>query len=276
MIRRLLREPLVHFLLLGALLFAAYGWLNGSGFGARNEILVTQPLVEGLVTQFERVWRRPPTAEERQTLIESWVRDEVFYREAIAMGLERDDPVVRRRLSQKVQFILDSGAPAAPTEAELQRWLDEHADTYRLDPTYVLQQVFFDASRHGGNADAAVEAAKRALAANRKVAGDATMLPATLSGSASDVARNFGAEFETALRSLPVGSWQGPVRSSFGLHLVLLDGRTDGRLASLPEVRDAVARDLDQARAKAADEAYYRRLRDKYVVRIEGTEPAAG
>jgi hypothetical protein len=273
---RLLREPLLHFLLLGALLFAAYDWLNGSGFRARDEIRVTRPLVEGLVTQFERVWQRPPTTEERQAMIDSWVRDEVFYREALAMGLERDDPIVRRRLSQKVQFILDSGAPAAPTEAELQRWLDEHADAYRLEPTYTLRQVFFDAAKRGDGTDAAVAAARRALTAGRTVDGDATMLPATLSGSASDVARNFGTDFEAALRMLPTGSWQGPVRSGFGLHLVLVERRTDGRLARLDEVRDAVARDLGHARAQAADEAYYRRLRDKYVVRIESVEPPAG
>lgn len=276
MIRRLLREPLIHFLALGALLFAAYGWLNDGGFAGRDEILVTQPLVGGLVTQFERVWQRPPTDEERQALIDSWVRDEVFYREAIAMGLERDDPVVRRRLSQKVQFILDSGVPAPPTDADLQRWLDEHADAYRLEPTYALRQVFFDPSKHGGNGEAAAEAAKRALAANREVAGDATMLPPTLTGSASDVERNFGSEFEATLRTLSVGSWQGPVRSGFGLHLVLLERRTDGRLARLEEVREAVARDLGHARAQAADEAYYRRLREKYVVRVENAEPPAG
>jgi hypothetical protein len=277
LIRRLLREPLFHFLLLGALLFAAYGWLNQGVFGARDEILVSRQQVEGLVMQFERVWQRPPTADERQSLIDGWVRDEVFYREALAMGLEQDDPVVRRRMSQKVQFIVDSGAPAAPTQAELQRFLDEHADRYRREPAYALRQVFFDPAKHGEKLPETLAAAQGALEAGREVAGDSTMLPAELEGNATDVARGFGEEFEQALRKLPVGSWQGPVRSGFGLHLVRIDEREDGRPARLSEVRAEVERDLAHARAQAAGEAYYERLRSKYVVRIEDgsdTKPA--
>src|SRR5688572_29637010 len=216
-LRGLAREPLVHFLLLGALLFVLYGWLNRQGFAAPDEILVSQQQVAGLVMQFERVWQRTPTAEERQALIDSWVRDEVYYREALAMGLERDDPIVRRRMSQKIQFILDSGTPAAPTDAELQQWLDEHADQYRIEPTYALQQAYFDPARRGEKIESDIAAALRALAGGQTVTGDSTMLPDRLDGSAADVARAFGAEFETALRDLRVGSWQGPVESGFGL-----------------------------------------------------------
>jgi hypothetical protein len=269
LIRRLLREPLLHFLLLGALLFAVYGWLNREGFAARDEIVVSRQQVEGLVMQFERVWQRPPTANERQSLIDGWVRDEVFYREALAMGLERGDPVVRRRMSQKIQFIVDSGAPAPPTDAELQAWLDEHADEYRLEPSYDLRQIYFDPSRHGEGTDRAIVEARKALLAGRPAEGDRTMLPAELEASASEVARTFGADFEEQLRVLAVGSWQGPLRSGFGLHLVHLERRTDGRPAALADVRAEVARDFMNARAEAAMSAYYDRLRSKYVVRIE-------
>lgn len=270
MIRRLLREPLLHFVLLGALLFLAYGWLNRAGLVATDEIVVSRNQVEGLVMQFERVWQRAPTATEREALIESWVRDEVFYREALAMGLEQDDPVVRRRLSQKVQFILDTGSDSAPpTDAELQRWLDEHADRYRVEATYALRQAYFDPARRGERLAADMAAARRALQAGREAAGDATMLPATLTGGAAEVARIFGAEFEQALRALPVGGWQGPVRSAFGLHLVELTSRTDSRPALLADVRPEVARDLMLARAQAAQDAQYAQLRSKYAIRIE-------
>lgn len=277
MIQRLLREPLFHFLLLGALLFAAYAALNQGGFGARDEILVSTSQVEGLIMQFERVWQRPPTAEERQGLIDSWIRDEVFYREALAMGLEQGDPVVRRRMSQKVQFIVDSGAPAAPTEAELQAFLDEHADKYRVEPTYKLQQVYFDLSKRGADPEAAIVAARGALESGRAVAGDPTMLPARLAGDATEVARNFGDDFARSLRDMPIGTWQGPVRSGFGLHLVRIDSRDEGRPATLAEVRSDVERDLMHVRTQAANDAYYRRLRDKYVVRVEDdASPPAG
>lgn len=276
MTRRLLREPLLHFLLLGALLFLAYGWLNRAGFAAKDEIVVSQEQVEGLITQFEKVWQRSPTVEERQALIESWVRDEIFYREAIAMGLEQGDPVVRRRLSQKIQFIMDTGADAGPpTDAELQAWLDEHADRYRIPASYVFRQRLFDPARHGAGLDAAIAEARRALAAGDDAVGDPTMLPEALEGRAADVERAFGAEFEQALRTLPVGGWQGPVRSTFGLHLVEIASRTDGRAATLAEARPEIARDLLQARSEAAQEAYYRGLRDKYVVRIEDRAQAA-
>ncbi len=274
MTRRLLREPLVHFLLLGALLFLAYGWLNRAGLAAPDEIVVSRSQVEGLVMQFERVWQRAPTAQERQALIDSWVRDEVFYREALAMGLERDDPVVRRRLSQKVQFILDTGTDTgAPTDAELQAWLDTHADRYRTEATYALRQAFFDPARHGERFESVISEARRALAAGRP-AGDATMLPAEIAGRAADVERQFGAEFEQALRTLPVGGWQGPVPSAFGLHLVELTARTDSRAATLAEVRPEVARDLMEARAESAQEALYQDLRAKYSVQIEPEAPA--
>ena len=275
MIRRLLREPLLHFLLLGALLFLAYGWLNRAGLAAPDEIVVSQGQVEGLVMQFERVWQRAPTAAERQALIDSWVRDEVFYREALAMGLERDDPVVRRRLSQKVQFILDTGSEsAAPTDAELQAWLEAHADRYRVEATYALRQRYFDPARHGEQIGSVVANAQRTLAAGRAMPGDPTMLPAELEGGAADFERQFGTEFEQALRTLPVGGWQGPVRSAFGLHLVELTARVDARAATLAEVQSEVARDLMESRAEAAQEALYRDLRAKYAVRIEAEAPA--
>jgi hypothetical protein len=276
LIARLLREPLLHFLVLGAFLFFAYGWLNRAGFTAKDEIVVSRSQVDGLVAQFGKVWQRAPTAQERQALVESWVRDEIFYREAIAMGLEQGDPVVRRRLSQKIQFIMDTGADAGPpTDTELQGWLEEHADRYRIPASYALRQVYFDPARQGDGVDAAVTRAQRALSAGQEVTGDPTMLPASLEGRAADVERTFGAEFEQALRTLPVGGWQGPVRSAFGLHLVELASRSDGRAATLAEARPEVARDLLQARSEASQEAYYRRLRDKYAVRIEDDAQAA-
>ena len=268
-LRGLIREPLVHFLLLGALLFVLYGWLNRQGFAAPDEIFVSQQQVDGLVLQFERVWQRAPTAKERQALIDSWVRDEVYYREALAMGLERDDPVVRRRMSQKIQFILDSGTPAAPTDAELQQWLADHADDYRIEPAYALQQVYFDPARRGETIESEIATALSALDSGRAVTGDSTMLPERIDGSATEVARAFGEEFETALRSVPVGSWQGPVPSGFGLHLVRLEKREDGRVARLADVRETVERDLLHAKAQAANDAYYENLRAKYAVRVE-------
>ncbi len=267
--RRVLREPLLHFFVLGALLFVLYSWVSHRGFAAPNEILVSRGEVNTLRVQFERVWQRPPTHEELQGLIDNWVREEIFYREGLAMGLDRDDPIVRRRVQQKVEFIIDSATPEAPTHEELQRWLDEHAATYQAEPTYALRQIYFNPERHGDRLEADITAARNALAKGNPVSGDTTMLPSALDGSASEVIRTFGSEFETALRALSIDQWQGPVQSGFGLHLVYLTTRQPGSTPPLAAVRDAVERDLLQARTEQANAVFYDRLRTNYTVRIE-------
>ena len=172
--RRLLREPLFHFLLIGAGLFLLYGWLQGGLLSSPKEIVVSAGQVQGLQLQFERAWRRPPTAKEVQGLIDSWVREEIFYREGLAMGLDRDDPIVRRRIGQKVEFLVDGMLPRAPTVEELQGWLDSHPDRYRSETLHSLRQVYFDASRHGERLQADVAKALNELREGKEVPGDAS------------------------------------------------------------------------------------------------------
>jgi PPIC-type PPIASE domain len=269
---KLFREPLLHFLVLGAVLFGVYGWLNRGLPDSGNEIVVSRANMRSLQAQFERVWQRAPTAEELQGLIDNWVREEILYREGMVMGLDRGDPVVRRRIAQKVEFIVDGATPPKPTETELQSWLDANSDTYRIDANYSLRQVYFDPASHGDKTDAVIAAARRALERGAANAGDSTMLPGAVDAPASEVARIFGGEFEGALRELPVGGWQGPVRSGFGLHLVELRARESGRNATLDEVRTAVERDLLHARMQEAKAAFYDRVRSNYSVLIEGAD----
>ncbi len=278
-LRRLWREPLLHFLALGALLFAIYGWMNGGNTGGSEsrEIVVSRGQVDSLKAQFERVWQRQPNAEELKGVIDGWVREEVMVREGLAMGLDRDDLVVRRRVVQKIEFLADGAAAgvAAPSEAQLQAWLAQHAADYQLDPVYTLAQVYFDPSRRGGEQlDADVSAARRALQDGKKAKGDSTMLPASMDKApASEVSRIFGDEFELQLRALPVGAgWSEPVRSGFGLHLVQLSAREPGRPATLADVRAAVERDWLRDRAEAAKQDFYAKARANYTVRIEGSD----
>ncbi len=273
--RRLLREPLLHFLLLGIALFVLYGWLQRD-LKAPDEIVVSRGQLQSLRAQFERLQQRQPTAPELQGLVDLWVREEVFYRAGLAMGIDRDDAIVRRRIAQKVEFAADAAAPAAPSDAELQAWLYEHADRYRIEARYSLRQVFFDPARRGERLQADVAAARRALEGGRAAGGDTTLLPAALDDARGfEVARSFGSVFEEALRTLPVGGWQGPVRSGFGWHLVELSARDDARQARLDEVRAAVERDWMQARASAAKEEFYARLRAQYNVVVEDGPPDA-
>ena len=274
--RRLLQEPLLHFLILGALLFGLYSLLQGRALKPATEIVISRGQVQSLQAQFQRTRQRAPTSEELQGLVESWVREEIFYREGLAMGLDRDDPIVRRRVAQKLEFIADAGVATPPTAAELQTWFDAHIDKYQIEPRYTLRQIYFDVARHGEKLDADVAAVRRALDAGKAPTGDPTLLPLALDNAqAFEVKRVFGKEFADALKALPINTWQGPLRSGFGVHLVRLSAIEAGRRATLDEARAEVERDLLHARTAQSNAAHYEKLRARYTVRIDSTATAA-
>lgn len=241
------------------------------------EIVVDAGRVASLSAQFQTVWQRPPTATELDGLIQSFVREEIYYREGLALGLDRDDPIVRRRIGQKLAFVADGLAPEAPSDAELKTWLDAHAADYAQGPRYTLRQVFFDPARHAGSLDRDVAAARAGLAQGRDGFGDATLLPPALANaSPAEVERTFGSEFAATLARLPTGAWQGPVRSGYGEHLVIVDAFVPARTPALDEVRAQVERDFVRARAEQLGEAFYQKLRARYTVRIEAGPAAEG
>jgi parvulin-like peptidyl-prolyl isomerase len=276
MLGKFFREPLLHFVVLGALLFALYAALNPGVSGEAKEIVVTQGQLDNLKAQFERTWQRAPGADEMDQLLEQWVRDEIYYRDGLAMGLDRDDPVVRRRIAQKLEFVADGQAATLPTDADLQAWLDQHADRYRIEPRYTLRQLYFDPARRGNRLEADLAAALAALQGGQSAQGDATLLPGELiDAPAFEVARAFGSEFADALKTAAVAGWVGPLRSGYGFHLVDLRARDEGRAASLAEVRAEVERDWLRARSEEASAAFYRKLRAGYTVRIDAARANA-
>lgn len=285
-LRRLAAEPLVHFLALGAVLFGVFGWLNaGSPATAAGEIVIDDAQLAALSSQFERVWQRPPTASELDGLLESWVREEILYREGVALGLDQDDAVIRRRVAQKMAFISEGMVDDTPTTTELEAWLDEHAATYRIQPRLSLRQIYFSPERHGDELDAVVGRALVALRqGDEQGQGDATLLPGTLEGATSSMMeRTFGSEFAAAVEALAeqaVGVWRGPVTSGYGVHLVRIDAYEPGRAARLDDVRAAVERDLLHERTTAANEQMYQALRARYKVtdltRAGGEEDSSG
>lgn len=289
---RLLREPLVHFLAIGAALFALQAWrggLPGAAPGAARTgpdpvVVVTRDDVAKLVTQFERTWQRAPTPEERDGLVEDFVRNEVCYREALAMGLDRDDEVIRRRMRMKLEFVLeDVRALADPTDDDLRAHLEAHRDRYLSEPDVSFLQVFVSADRKDGDPAARAQHALERLrgGASPDTVGDRTLLPpesplAPLSRARDD----FGEDFARALRDLAPGAWSGPVRSGYGLHLVYVRERREARVPELSEIRDAVERDWVTARQRELRDAAYAKMRQRYTVRVEGgagdAAPAAG
>jgi len=279
--KRVLHEPLVHFLVLGAVLFVAYRLVSTPGRSeGRGEITVTQGQIDNLISGFSKAWRREPTPDELAGLIRDHVQEEVYCREAIALGLDKDDTIIRRRLRQKMEFISeDLAAQGEPSEAELAGFLRTHSDSFRSEPRFTFRQVFLDPEKHGANLarDAAqiLSQLNRAHSgADAAAAGDPFLLDSEFTSMTSgDMTRQFGPRFLTRLQALEPGRWQGPVESGFGVHLVLVTERIEGRMPALAEVRDAVRREWEEARRVKANEAFYRKLLARYTVRIE-TQPA--
>jgi PPIC-type PPIASE domain len=281
-LRALLREPLLHFLLLGALLFALDAWLRpGAAVSdGSSEIVVSEARVRNLAQTFARTWQRPPTRQELDGLVENFVREEVMVREALALGLDRDDAIIRRRLQQKVEFIADDGAQlAAPADAELDDYLKLHAGVFRTEPRISFAQVYLDPQRRGAALQADAAKLRAALDRGREPtdperAGDRLSLlePRYDALPQSEVARLFGAAFADALVQQPVGRWSGPIVSGYGAHLVRVDAQVAGGLPSLEAVRPLVEREWANARRQQLSQAQYGKLRAKYTVKVASSQ----
>lgn len=275
--RRILREPLFHFLLIGLALFLWYGRVApGSD---PKQIVVGQAQVDTIARQFEATWRRPPTPEELRGLIDAYIRDEIMYREGETLGLDRDDPVIKRRIRQKLEVLSEeTSARTLPAQADLAAYLEAHPDAFRQPAVVTFEQILVAPAGSDANVDAGLASARRALelgTAPEKL-GVATLLPRSEQDAPLDlVARTFGEKFVAQLETLPVGEWAGPVTSGFGVHLVRVDARTPGGVPPLEQVRAQVLREWENDRRKRALEEDYRRMRERYDVVIEAKVPGA-
>jgi hypothetical protein len=229
---------------------------------------------------FTRTWRRPPLHEELDGLIRDRVREEVSYREAIALGLDKDDTIIRRRLRQKLEFISeDIVAPEQPGDEELNAYLLAHAERFRVEQTFTFKQIYLDPARHDGNLarDSAqlIERLKRVgEGADISAFGDPLMLEQSFSSErGSEVAKQFGDKFAAKLAELAPGQWQGPIESGYGVHLVRVDEREQARMPALAEVRDTVIREWTNARRLEANEKFFQELLKRYTVTIEPELP---
>jgi hypothetical protein len=271
-----LHEPLVHFLALGAGLFLLFALVGGSDEGRTDRVLVSAAQVELLGEGFARTWQRPPSPQDLVQLVDDYVRDEIYYREAIAMGLDRDDPILRRRMRQKLEFFTeDVMSIGDPSDRDLEVYLEEHADEFRVPAVLSLDQIYLNPDRRGESLD---DDAARILARLRgggagsdwAALGDTIMLPVVLDGvSETDLEKQFGSRFSERLVDVPVGSWEGPIESGYGLHLVRIRQRTETRNPPLEEVRAAVEREWRADRRANAEEAFYEGLRERYSVEVE-------
>ncbi|HWJ20469.1 MAG TPA: peptidylprolyl isomerase, partial [Geobacterales bacterium] len=244
--KRFAREPLIHFLLLGAILFGAYAYVERKQGGAEqsNEIKLTIGDISQLVLVFRSQWRRDPTPQELRQLVEDKVREEVLYREALALGLDRDDTIVKRRMAQKMQFLAEDVAAARePTVEELGPWYEANHDQFAFPPRVSFRHLYFSADRRGASArdDAATALTKLAgQPENSNFAAtlaDASMFQEYYRDRTPEfLGKEFGPNFALTVVKLPPGSWQGPVESGFGWHLVFVDKLIPGRVPPFEEV----------------------------------------
>jgi len=279
-IMNLFKEPLLHFLLIGAALFLLFGWRGNSAPVAGGtagtpavKITVRRDAIEQIKGQFVKTWQREPTEEEQKGLVEDLVRNEIFYREAIAIGLDRDDEVVKRRLRQKMEFIYeDISSWAEPSDEDLTVFMNNHKEKYLTDPRLSFRQVFISKDKRGKNAESHARQILGQLktGANPDTLGDVTLLEAEVRLSPLwDISKQFGEEFGKRLLDLKPGTWAGPVHSAYGLHLVFVKERQYHRLPAVNEVRNMVKQDWLVYKQKELKDATYAKIRERYTVTVE-------
>ncbi|MCV2886974.1 peptidylprolyl isomerase [Ruegeria aquimaris] len=269
-LRTLLLSPLVHFFALGALIFAAYAAVEDETVALNpDKISLSESEANRLVQNFIATWNRPPTIRELENLMQSWALEEAHVREALILGLDQGDVVIRQRLNQKMKFLAESGAAMLkPDEVMLQTYLDQNPERFTQPARMALEQVVVPRDRDTSKLLALLE-----NGADPATLGSASLLPRSFPMTPAPVIdRTFGDGFHEALATLPVGQWQGPVESGYGLHLVRVIERMDAMLPPLSEIRDRVEAEWLAAETKKLRESFGQALLDRYTVTLPNAE----
>ena len=281
--RRWLQEPLLHFLLIGAVLFALFYQVADPEAVSDNRIVVSEADIDRMITLFQRRSQRLPTQQELHGLVEARIREEILYREALAMGLDQDDTIVRRRMAQKVEFMFNDLVDAGEvSDEELQRFLSENPERFIESARTSFVHIYLNADRRGEKAQADARQLLQSLNREQQAIDPAAVGDPFMFGYIFDdqnehqVSRMFGSDFAKALSDIKAGSWQGPIDSGYGLHLVYVKDRTESRLPPLAENRDSVLYELLAERRLQANQAFYKTLRDRYEVTVEVPEKPQG
>ena len=273
---RVLREPLLHFLAIGGLIFLLFAAVDDTRRAPTDVIVVGPERIEQLARGFQAVWRRSPTGDELRAMIDDFVREEVYYREALALGLDRNDTIVRRRLRQKMEFLTDSGAEILePVAGELEAYLLANEKTFRRGPRLAFEQIYLGETSAPESIRLLLSALQSDPLASPSTLGEHTLLPARLGLSPPEAVDGvFGKGFFERLADLTPGVWAGPVASAYGVHLVRIGESLAARTPPLEEIRDNVLRDWKAAKARELRELYYARLRERFIVEIRRADIA--
>jgi len=266
-----MREPLLHFLLGGAALFLLFNYVTDSDVVGDDQIVVTSGQIEHLVTLFVKTRQRVPTDLELRGLVDDYILEEVFYREALAIGLDRDDTIIRRRLRQKIEFLLDDYTAVEPGDADLQQLLVEQPGRFRLDARITFEQVYFKAESRDTVAPTLALLQAGDPDPNRFT--ESHLIAYRFDDiSESVVAAQFGDEFSAALFALLSGQWTGPIDSPFGLHLVYVEQIVAGTVPALADIRAIVKREWLVDFRAAAQQEIIEQMKAKYTVTVDPYE----
>jgi parvulin-like peptidyl-prolyl isomerase len=271
---RYFNEPLIQFVILGFVIFGLYTWAAPQSAKPSEDILVTSEQVQQLRTRFERMRGRQPNRAETEGLIDDFIRETVYYREALALGLDRDDPVIRNRMRQKFTFLQDELNSLEVTESELENYYRQNKQKYASPGTYSFTQVYLG-TKLPSEIRADANRVKTALSKgeNPSTLGEATLLPTTMQqASTQEVANRFGEAFTAALAEMPLNQWSNPVTSPFGSHLVLIERKAPASEPALVDIKPELERDLLYEKRLDQEQVAYQALQSNYRVTVHWPE----
>ncbi len=273
---KFLKEPLLHFMLIGAGLFVLYGWVNpeANPDGDREKIVITEGRIAQFVTIYEKTWQHPPSKDELQALIDDYVLEEIYYRQAVAMGIDQDDTIIRRRMRQKLEFLTDDVMLGGDTTDEaLVKFLHAHPEKFSKDGVYTFEQVYINPQRHRNGLESYLASVGTKLKAGETVESDSYIIPQKhLQAAAWKVDREFGAGFAKKLDDIDLDHWSEPLRSGLGVHFVRLSERKAGSLPELADVRDKVEREWLHAEKLEKRRVLNAKFVEEYDIVIEWPE----
>lgn len=274
-LQTLLREPLLHFLVIGAALFFIFAQLNDSDSEDEHRIVITQIDLNNLAVIWLRRTGRPPTAQEREQQLKHYIREQILYREAMNMGLDKGDVIVRRRLAKKMEYLFDDlSFVNDPGEDELNAYLSANIKKFTRPASISFKQIYLAPNQHKKNIE---EDARKILAQLKTTTlteainlGDSSLLPYEFNHEKeSEISGMFGAKFARKIFTLPVNSWQGPVISGYGTHLVYISKRNESRLPPIDEIRERVSRQWHETKQQEANKLFYQSLYQRYEIVLD-------
>jgi len=277
--KAILQEPLVHFFLIGGVFFLLYYAVNtGSRYSTADEntITVSKGQIDTLRQNFTRVWSRQPTEKELQGLIQDYIQEEILYREAVALGLNKDDTVIRRRLRQKMEFLAENIlSQSKPTDEELQSYFQKHKDRYQKDPQFSFAHVYLNPEKHGEKLDKEVVRLLSILENNEESTdvselGDNILIESQFHQSPYGVVSGlFGNTFAEELLMLPSGEWAGPLTSGYGVHLVYLREKVPGKMPEFEQIKDVLEAHWNMDRNKEIKNEAFTKMKNQYHIVVE-------